>query len=121
MAAADVTAAKEEDASHLHDLQTHLQLDAFDGKYLTKQEILLLELFQSFHAVRSHAISRSYLSDKGALWLILSLCAVNSCRTLVARMHRSSQAQACTVARRRMTRAVSLAGARQMQSLARQP
>lgn len=54
MAAADVTAsaAKEEDVSQLQDLQQHLQLDAFDGKYLTKQEILLLELFQSFHAVR---------------------------------------------------------------------
>lgn len=52
MAAADV-AKDEGDASQLQDLQQHLQLDAYDGKYLTKQEILLLELFQSFHAVRN--------------------------------------------------------------------
>ncbi|RLN44650.1 hypothetical protein BBJ28_00018358 [Nothophytophthora sp. Chile5] len=40
-------AAKEEDGA-LNELQQHLQLEAYDGKYLTAQEILLLELFQSF-------------------------------------------------------------------------
>ncbi|KAL3658612.1 hypothetical protein V7S43_016496 [Phytophthora oleae] len=31
----------------LQELQQHLQLEAFDGKYLTSQEILLVQLFQS--------------------------------------------------------------------------
>eukprot|EP00644_Phytophthora_capsici_P013181 jgi/Phyca11/5417/fgenesh1_pm.PHYCAscaffold_5_\ len=31
----------------LHELQQHLQLEAFEGKYLTMQEILLVQLFQS--------------------------------------------------------------------------
>lgn len=41
---------KDEDAS-LRELQQHLQLEPFDGKYLTKQEILLLELFSSVAGV----------------------------------------------------------------------
>lgn len=99
MAAADV-AAKEEDASQLQDLQQHLQLDAFDGKYLTKQEILLLELFQSFHAVchDSSLLLSLYLCDccwRGyasldADYLLLSLSGVCPCRMPVVRMRRSS-------------------------------
>jgi hypothetical protein len=44
-------AARDEDAS-LRELQQHLQLEPFDGKYLTKQEILLLELFSAAAGVR---------------------------------------------------------------------
>lgn len=44
-------AARDEDAS-LRELQQHLQLEPFDDKYLTKQEILLLELFSAAAGVR---------------------------------------------------------------------
>lgn len=51
MAAAEVAGvAKDEDAASSA-LQTHLQLDACDGKFLTRQEILLLELFGAASAV----------------------------------------------------------------------
>lgn len=53
--ALDVAAPAKDDESGVAggDLQQHLQLEACDGKYLTRQEILLLELFQSFHQVRA--------------------------------------------------------------------
>ncbi|KAG2524163.1 hypothetical protein BBO99_00004921 [Phytophthora kernoviae] len=38
---------KDDEGSALNELQQHLQLESFDGKYLTTQEILLLQLFQS--------------------------------------------------------------------------
>ncbi|TMW69604.1 hypothetical protein Poli38472_001760 [Pythium oligandrum] len=44
--AKDASVKEENDTSSLQALQQHLQLEAFDGKYLTSQEILLLELFQ---------------------------------------------------------------------------
>lgn len=42
-----------EEAAALGELQQHLQLEAHEGKYLTRQEILLLELFHAFAAVGS--------------------------------------------------------------------
>jgi hypothetical protein len=56
----DAAAAKEEENS-LHALQQHLQLEAFDGKYLTSQEILLLQLYQSLQPVRSILHEKSTL------------------------------------------------------------
>uniref|UniRef100_M4BIU8 Galectin n=1 Tax=Hyaloperonospora arabidopsidis (strain Emoy2) TaxID=559515 RepID=M4BIU8_HYAAE len=57
---------KSPDDGH-HELQQHLQLEAFDSKYLTAQEILLLQLFQS--TIDTSATSNyrnSTLSDAAA-------------------------------------------------------
>lgn len=66
---------KEEEVT-LNDLQQHLQLDAFDGKYLTKQEILLLELYQSFTSVRAthHHSLLSYDTHDAPLDLLTQVC-----------------------------------------------
>jgi hypothetical protein len=42
---------KEEDTV-TNDLQDNLQIEHYEGKYLTKQEILLFELYRSLQAVR---------------------------------------------------------------------
>ncbi|TYZ64653.1 hypothetical protein PybrP1_003111 [[Pythium] brassicae (nom. inval.)] len=51
MAATEVAAAAKDEDAASSALQTHLQLDACDGKFLTRQEILLLELFGASSAV----------------------------------------------------------------------
>ncbi|POM75761.1 Putative cell-cell adhesion protein [Phytophthora palmivora] len=47
----------------LNELQQHLQLEAFEGKYLTSQEILLLQLFQSAADAASSAGANGSSSD----------------------------------------------------------
>lgn len=50
----------------LHELQQHLQLEAFGGKYLTAQEILLQQLFQSVaDAADAQASELSVLAPAG--------------------------------------------------------
>lgn len=44
-----------DDERALHELQQHLQLEAFDGKYLTAQEILLTQLFHSLADAKNAA------------------------------------------------------------------
>ncbi|KAF1336621.1 31 kda chloroplastic-like, partial [Globisporangium splendens] len=56
-----VPATKDEDAT-LSDLQQHLQLEVCDGKYLTKQESLLLELYQSFATDAGKSVSSTGLA-----------------------------------------------------------
>lgn len=59
MAKVSAGPADGEDAS-LRALQQHLQLEAHEGKYLTKQEILLLALFAPLSPVRRSVVSRSF-------------------------------------------------------------
>ncbi|OWY91938.1 hypothetical protein PHMEG_00039251, partial [Phytophthora megakarya] len=61
MAKEDVAVEAVKD-DELHELQQHLQLEAFGGKYLTSQEILLLQLFQSADAASARKNGSNDLS-----------------------------------------------------------
>lgn len=66
-----VAEAKDEVAEDpVSELQQHLQLEAVDGRYLTKQEMLLVEMYQSFsvdqHSGKSTVLTGSSVSSSVA-------------------------------------------------------